>query len=99
MKSTGHAARIPVLHNPGPISESGRPGPGFAPLLQTSDGNWNRHRRLLLWKGSIVMLSWALTFLIVALIAAVLGFGFIAGTAAEIAKILFVVFLVLFIIS
>jgi len=45
------------------------------------------------------MLSWALTFLIIALIAAVLGFGVIAGTAAAIAKILFLVFLVLFIVS
>jgi uncharacterized membrane protein YtjA (UPF0391 family) len=45
------------------------------------------------------MLSWALTFLIIALIAAVLGFGVVAGTAASIAKILFLVFLVLFIIS
>ena len=32
------------------------------------------------------MLGWALTFLIVALIAAVLGFGGIAGFAVEIAK-------------
>ena len=45
------------------------------------------------------MLSWALTFLVVALIAAVLGFGIIAGTAASIAKILFFVFLVLFVVS
>ena len=45
------------------------------------------------------MLGYALTFLIVALIAGVLGFGVIAGTAASIAKILFVVFLVLFLIS
>jgi uncharacterized membrane protein YtjA (UPF0391 family) len=45
------------------------------------------------------MLSWALTFLVIALIAAFLGFGVIAGTAAGIAKILFVVFLVLFIVS
>ena len=45
------------------------------------------------------MLSWAVTFLIIALIAAVLGFGGIAGTAVGIAKILCVVFLVLFIIS
>ncbi|MFD2032263.1 DUF1328 domain-containing protein [Ancylobacter dichloromethanicus] len=35
------------------------------------------------------MLGWALTFLVVALIAAVLGFGGIAGTAIEIAKIIF----------
>ena len=45
------------------------------------------------------MLGWALTFLVIALIAGVLGFGFIAGTAASVAKILFVVFLVLFVIG
>ena len=42
------------------------------------------------------MLGWALTFLIVALIAAVLGFGGIAGFAVEIAKIIFFVAIVLF---
>jgi uncharacterized membrane protein YtjA (UPF0391 family) len=45
------------------------------------------------------MLGWALTFLIIALIAGVLGFGVVAGTAASIAKILFFVFLVLFVIG
>jgi len=45
------------------------------------------------------MLHWAVVFLIVALFAAVLGFGGIAGTAAEIAKILFFLFLVLFVVS
>jgi uncharacterized membrane protein YtjA (UPF0391 family) len=45
------------------------------------------------------MLGWALTFLVIALIAAVLGFGGIAGPAVGIAKILFFVFLVLFLIS
>ncbi len=45
------------------------------------------------------MLSWAITFLIIALIAAILGFGGIAGTAVGIAKILFFVFLILFLIS
>ena len=43
------------------------------------------------------MLGWALTFLVVALIAAALGFGGIAGTSAGIAKILFLVFIVLFV--
>ncbi len=47
----------------------------------------------------IVMLSWALVFLAVAIIAAVLGFTGIAGAAAGIAKILFVIFLVIFIVS
>lgn len=43
------------------------------------------------------MLGYAITFLIIAIIAAVLGFGGIAGAAAGIAKILFFLFLVLFI--
>jgi len=45
------------------------------------------------------MLGWALTFLVVALIAALLGFGIIAGVALEIAKIIFFVALFLFVIS
>ncbi len=45
------------------------------------------------------MLSWSIIFLIVALVAALLGFTTIAGAAIGIAKILFVVFLVLFVIS
>ncbi len=45
------------------------------------------------------MLGWALTFLIVALIAALLGFGGIAGFAVEIAKIIFYVAIILFLIS
>jgi uncharacterized membrane protein YtjA (UPF0391 family) len=50
-------------------------------------------------EGSSQMLSWAITFLVIALIAAVLGFGGIAGTAASFAKILFFVFLVMFVVS
>lgn len=45
------------------------------------------------------MLSWALTFLVIALIAAVFGFGGIAGTAIEIAKIIFFVAIILFLLS
>ena len=45
------------------------------------------------------MLSWSIIFLVVALVAALLGFTTIAGAAIGIAKILFVVFLVLFVIS
>jgi uncharacterized membrane protein YtjA (UPF0391 family) len=47
----------------------------------------------------IIMLRWAIGFLIVALVAGALGFGGIAGTATGIAKILFFVFLILFAIS
>jgi uncharacterized membrane protein YtjA (UPF0391 family) len=45
------------------------------------------------------MLGWAVTFLVVALIAAVLGFGGIAGAAVDIAKLIFFVAIVLFAIS
>ena len=45
------------------------------------------------------MLYWSLLFLIVALVAAVFGFGGIASTAAGIAQILFVVAMVLFVVS
>jgi uncharacterized membrane protein YtjA (UPF0391 family) len=45
------------------------------------------------------MLSWALTFLIIALIAAFFGFTTVYIAAAGIAKILFFVFLVLFVVS
>ena len=47
----------------------------------------------------ITMLSWALTFIVIALIAGILGFGVLAGTAMYIAKVCFVLFLVLFVIS
>jgi uncharacterized membrane protein YtjA (UPF0391 family) len=47
----------------------------------------------------IGMLGWAITFLIVALVAAVLGFGGIAGVAIEAAKIVFFVAILLFAIS
>jgi uncharacterized membrane protein YtjA (UPF0391 family) len=47
----------------------------------------------------VTMLHWALTFLVVAIIAAIFGFGGIAATASSIAQILFVVFLALFLVS
>jgi uncharacterized membrane protein YtjA (UPF0391 family) len=46
-----------------------------------------------------IMLGWAITFLIVALVAAVLGFGGIADFAVDIARIIFVVAIILFVIS
>ena len=45
------------------------------------------------------MLRWAIGFFIIALIAALFGFGGIATAAAGIAKLLFFLFLVLFVIS
>ena len=45
------------------------------------------------------MLYYALVFLVVALIAGALGFGFVAFAAAGIAKICFFLFLVMFVVS
>ena len=50
-------------------------------------------------EGTCKMLGWAVTFLVVALVAALLGFGGIAGTAMEAAKLVFFVAIVLFAIS
>jgi uncharacterized membrane protein YtjA (UPF0391 family) len=46
-----------------------------------------------------VMLRWSVTFFIIAIIAAIFGFGGIAASAAGIAKVLFFVFVVLFLLS
>jgi uncharacterized membrane protein YtjA (UPF0391 family) len=45
------------------------------------------------------MLKWSLTFFVVALVAAVFGFGGVASGAASIGKTLFFVFLLVFFIS
>lgn len=45
------------------------------------------------------MLSWVITLLVIALIAGVLGFGGLAGASIELAKIIFFVAIVLFLIS
>jgi uncharacterized membrane protein YtjA (UPF0391 family) len=45
------------------------------------------------------MLNWVVTFLIIALVAAVLGFGGIAGAAVEIAKVIFFIAILLFFVA
>lgn len=45
------------------------------------------------------MLSWAVTFLIIALIAGLFGFGLVSGMAYGAAKIFFFVFLILAVVS
>jgi uncharacterized membrane protein YtjA (UPF0391 family) len=45
------------------------------------------------------MIGWAITFLIIALVAALFGFGGIAGVAIELAKIVFFVAIILFVIA
>ena len=58
------------------------------------------------WQGSSEkrrgmgnLLHYAIVFLVVALIAAAIGFGGVAGVAMEGARILFWVFIVLFVVS
>jgi uncharacterized membrane protein YtjA (UPF0391 family) len=45
------------------------------------------------------MLRWSLAFFIVAIIAAVFGFGGIAAGATDIARVLFFIFVVVFLVS
>lgn len=47
----------------------------------------------------VSMLRWAAAFFIIAIIAAVFGFGGIAAGSAEIARVLFFLFLVIFVVS
>ena len=52
---------------------------------------------LIMW--SMIMLDMVLTFLILAIIAALLGFSGVAIISVEIARILFIIFIVLFLFS
>jgi uncharacterized membrane protein YtjA (UPF0391 family) len=60
---------------------------------------------LYIWAGAhyapegFTMLHWSLVFLVLALIAAILGFGGLAGAAIGIAKILFFVFLIVWLVA
>jgi uncharacterized membrane protein YtjA (UPF0391 family) len=47
----------------------------------------------------LTMFGWVVTFLVIALIAGILGFGGIAGASIEIAKIIFFIAIVLFLVS
>jgi uncharacterized membrane protein YtjA (UPF0391 family) len=49
--------------------------------------------------NDIIMLRWSVIFFIIAIVAAIFGFGGIAEGAASIAKVLFFIFLALFIIT
>ena len=49
--------------------------------------------------GRIIMLQYAIVFFIIALIAALFGFTGIAAGAVEIAKVLFFIFVLLFLVS
>jgi len=80
-----HRARSSVPTNAAPRNRL-RPASADASIPDA------RHRVLITKEAN--MLSWAVTFLIIALIAGVLGLSGVAGTATSIAYVLFVVFLI-----
>jgi uncharacterized membrane protein YtjA (UPF0391 family) len=59
----------------------------------------NASRRRTRQFGGFAVLSWVVTLLIIALIAALLGFGGIAGTAIGLAKLIFYIAVILFVVS
>jgi len=50
-------------------------------------------------RQDLIMLRWAIIFFVVALVAAALGFGGLAGMSMEIAKFVAVIALILFVVS
>ena len=50
-------------------------------------------------RGLITMLNWALAFFLIAILAAILGFTGVAVAFAGMAKILFFVFLIVFLVA
>ena len=61
----------------------------------TSQTHWRCEHE----QKEFVVLGWAITFFVLAIIAGYLGFFGLAGVAAGIAKILFLVFLALLVVS
>jgi len=49
--------------------------------------------------GEFEVLNYIVTFFLLAVLASILGFGSLAGTFSEIAKVLAIIFLVLFLLS
>ena len=64
------------------------------PAIAATTGAQNRGERRITERRGIIMLRWAVIFLVIALVAALFGFTGIASAAAGIAKFLFFLFLV-----
>ncbi len=50
-------------------------------------------------KKGFTLLGWAIVFLVIAVVAALLGFGAVAGVSLTIGKWLAIIFLILFVVS
>jgi uncharacterized membrane protein YtjA (UPF0391 family) len=83
------------------ISGFRRPEPSFPAWIVSAADARRLGRSIERETGSRggVMLSWVVTFLVVALIAGILGFGGIAGVSIEIAKAIFFIAILLFLVS
>jgi uncharacterized membrane protein YtjA (UPF0391 family) len=68
-------------------------------VLQASRGCQPRRSYEDIETEVLTMLGWVVTFLVIALIAGILGFGGIAGASIEIAKVIFFIAVVLFLVS
>jgi uncharacterized membrane protein YtjA (UPF0391 family) len=84
---------------PAQISPFPGPEPSFRVRIGLQDARASSPRRTNIETEGLTMLGWVVTFLIVALIAGILGFGGIAGASIEIAKIIFFIAVVLFLVS
>jgi uncharacterized membrane protein YtjA (UPF0391 family) len=71
----------------------------FRIVFAVEHGACRAHQQIEIEIRGCDMLSWVVTFLVIALIAGVLGFGGIAGVSIEIAKVIFFIAVVLFLIS
>jgi uncharacterized membrane protein YtjA (UPF0391 family) len=74
------------------------------PCAQTTTTTWSKDKRKVRnfyykgYKGG-TMLRWAVIFFVIALIAAAFGFLGIAAAAVSVARVLFYIFLILFLVS
>jgi uncharacterized membrane protein YtjA (UPF0391 family) len=68
-------------------------------IVWASEARQPRRSQTVIETEVLAMLSWVVTFLVIALIAGILGFGGLAGASIEIAKIIFFVAIVLFLVS
>jgi uncharacterized membrane protein YtjA (UPF0391 family) len=67
--------------------------------IVSSEAAPQRRREKNIETEGLTMLSWVVTFLVIALIAGILGFGGLAGASIEIAKIIFFIAVILFLVS
>jgi uncharacterized membrane protein YtjA (UPF0391 family) len=68
-------------------------------IVWTSEARQPRRSQTDIETEVLTMLGWVVTFLVIALIAGILGFGGIAGASIGIAKFIFFIAVVLFLVS